>query len=86
LAFLAIRFDSKIIGIESGFESIPNVRIVGSGRFQKLEPKPDPTVSLDSISNIGIENRLESSRINFKKVEIDLSFDSISNVEIVKSS
>jgi len=40
------RVDSKIIGIESGFGSVPNVGTVGSGRFQKLEPKPDPTVSL----------------------------------------
>ncbi len=40
------RFGSKIIGIESGFGSIPRVRIDGSGRFQYLEPKPDPTVSL----------------------------------------
>jgi len=40
------RFGSKIIGIESGFESISNVGTVGSGRFQKLESKPDPTISL----------------------------------------
>jgi len=28
------------------FESIPNVGIVESNRFQKLKPKPDPTISL----------------------------------------
>ncbi len=39
-----------------------------------------------SIPNIEIENRVESSQIDFKIIEIDLSFKSISNVEIVKSS
>lgn len=43
------RFGSKIIGSESGFGLVPRVETVGSGRFQQLEPKPDPTVSL--ISN-----------------------------------
>ncbi len=41
------RVGSKIIGIDSGFGSIPRVGTVGSGRFLKLEPKPDPTVSLN---------------------------------------
>jgi len=45
------QFVSKILEIDSGFESIPRVEIVRSGRFQKLESKPDPTVSLN-ISNI----------------------------------
>ncbi len=40
------RVDSKIIEIDSGFGSIPRVETVESGRFLKLEPKPDPTVSL----------------------------------------
>ncbi len=40
----------------------------------------------DSIPNIGTENRLESNRVDFKKVEIDLDFDSISNIETVGSS
>ncbi len=40
------RFDSKIIGTESGFGSIPRVGTDESGRFQYLEPKPDPTISL----------------------------------------
>ena len=40
------RLGSKIIGTESGFGSIPRVGTDGSGRFQYLEPKPDPTVSL----------------------------------------
>ncbi len=40
------RVDSKIIEIDSGFESIPRVEIVESGRFLKLEPKPDLTISL----------------------------------------
>jgi len=44
------RFDSKIIEIELGFESIPRVGIVGSGRFQKLEPKLNLIVSLVSTS------------------------------------
>ncbi len=40
------RVGSKIIGIDSGFESISRIEIVGSGRFLKLESKPDPTASL----------------------------------------
>ncbi len=44
------RIDSKIIGIDSGFGSISRVEIVESGRFLKLEPKPDPTVSLVLLS------------------------------------
>jgi len=40
----------------------------------------------DSISNIGIENRVESSQVDFKIIEIELNFKSISNVEIVESS
>ena len=39
----------------------------------------------DSIPNIGIKNRVESSRIDSKKVEIDLGFDSIPNVGTVGS-
>jgi len=39
-----------------------------------------------SIPNIGIENQVESSRIDFKIVEIDLGFKSISNVKIVESN
>ncbi len=40
----------------------------------------------DSIPNIEIEYRLESNRIDFKIIEINLSFWSISRVEIVGSS
>ncbi len=36
----------------------------------------------DSISNIGIENRVESNRIDSKIVGIESSFDSISKVRI----
>ncbi len=43
------RVGSKIIGIDSGFGSIPRVGTVWSGRFLKLEPKPDPTVSLKIV-------------------------------------
>ncbi len=38
--------DSKIIEIDLDFGSISRIEIVGSGRFLKLEPKPDPTASL----------------------------------------
>ncbi len=48
------RVDSKIIGTKSGFRSIPNVGIVGWGRFQKLESKLDSTINLlmNKIDNI----------------------------------
>ncbi len=49
--FLAIRFDSKIIETESGFGSIPRVGTDESGRFQYLEPKLNPTVSLSILNN-----------------------------------
>jgi len=45
--FLTIRFDFKIIEIKSGFKSISRIEIDRSGRFQYLEPKPDPTINLD---------------------------------------
>jgi len=38
--------NSKIIGIESSFKSIPNVKIVELNRFQKLESKLDLTINL----------------------------------------
>jgi len=40
------RFVSKILEINLSFESISRVEIVESSRFQKLESKPDPIVSL----------------------------------------
>ena len=40
----------------------------------------------DSIPNIGIENRVESSRVDSKLAQTDLSFESISRIEIVGSS
>ena len=40
------RFGFKITETESDFGSIPNVGTVESNRFQKLEPKSDPTVNL----------------------------------------
>ncbi len=43
------RVNSKIIGINSSFESIPRIGIVGSSRFLKLESKPDPTVNLSIL-------------------------------------
>ena len=48
------RVGSKIIGIDSGFGSVPRIGTVGSGRFLKSEPKPDPTVSLIIYSKISI--------------------------------
>jgi len=60
------RFDSKIIGTESGFGSIPRVGTDESGRFQYLEPKPDPTVSL-TIIKIKSKNCLKI--IQFVKIK-----------------
>jgi len=39
----------------------------------------------DSIPNIGIENRLESSRVDFKFAQTDSGFESIPRVGIVES-
>ena len=50
------RFVSKILEIDSGFGSISRVGINGSGRFQYLEPKPDPTVNLVIATTIKINN------------------------------
>ena len=58
------RFVSKILETDSGFGSIPRIGIVGSDRFQKLEPKFDPTVSLVKIdinTKIDILNTTKSS-------------------------
>jgi len=43
-------------------------------------------LQFDSISNIEIENRVESNRVDFKIIEIELNFESILNIEIVESS
>ncbi len=54
------RIDSKIIGIDSGFESVPRVKTVGSGRFLKLESKPYPTISL-LLQSLLLQNILRKS-------------------------
>jgi len=40
----------------------------------------------DLISNIEIENWVKSNRIDFKIIEIELNFKSISNIKVNKSS
>ncbi len=59
-----MRFDSILK--KSTFESIPNVGIVGSGRFQKLEPKLDPTISLIKLINNLIIKRKVNIKVLYK--------------------
>ncbi len=47
----------KILEIDSDFESISRIEIVGSSQFQKLKPKSDPTISLDSKKDRSLRSK-----------------------------